>query len=260
MKSADPQVSVNIITHNRENFLSTAIDSVLTQSFEDWELIIVDDYSTDNTSLLMSKYVKKDSRIKYFKNNINLGISKSRNLALGLSSGNFVAVLDSDDYWLNTNKLQLQVDFLNSSNYVLVGSNCQLIDNIGNKIGYYFNNTTDKQIRNSFLFKNQFVNSSVLFLKKIAVDSGAYDEKLSIGEDYDLFLRIGEKGKIANLNDILVAYRQHDGNVTSSKTLAALEDNLTIIKRYKDFYPNYFFALARRFFRLYFFKIFIKKS
>ncbi|MFA6547727.1 MAG: glycosyltransferase [Candidatus Magasanikbacteria bacterium] len=254
------KVSVNIITYNREDFLSKAIDSVLVQSFKDWELIIVDDCSIDNTAVLVSEYIQKDSRIKYFKNDTNLGIGKSRNLALQLSSGKYIAVLDSDDYWSDKNKLQKQFDLLESGEFVLVGGGYQVVDRLGNKKNSFLNPTTDGQIRSKFLFKNPFVNSSVMFKKDLAVKSGGYDESLQVGEDYDLFLRLGRLGRLINIPSIFVNYCQHGQNVSRIKIVNALEDNLVIINRYKNDYPNYFFALLRRSVRLFFVKIFLKKT
>lgn len=254
------KVSINLITYNRADYLKSAIESVLAQSFSDWELIIVDDCSADGTADLVSEYSKKDTRIKYFKNNINLGIGKTRNLALQLSMGKYLAVLDSDDYWVDNDKLLKQFDLLDSGEYILVGGGCQMIDELGVKKNSYLNPPSDKQIRAVFLLKNPFVNSSVMFLKESAIKSGGYDESLRIGEDYDLFLRLGRLGEMINIPSILVNYRQHGQNVSRIKILNALEDNVIIIKRYKNVYPNYFLALMRRLFRLYLVKIFFRKT
>lgn len=253
------KISVNLITYNRANYLKLAIESVLTQSFSDWELIIVDDCSTDDTFEIVSEYLKKDARIKYFKNNINLGIGKTRNLALQLSTGKYIAVLDSDDFWADNDKLSKQFNLLDSGEYVLVGGGCQTVDGFGMKKNSYLNPQTDEQIRGMFLFKNPFVNSSVMFLKEPAIKYGGYDESLMVGEDYDLFLRLGRLGKMINIPNILVNYRQHSQNVSRIKIVSALEDNVVIIKRYKNDYPNYFLALVRRLFRLFLVRLFFKK-
>lgn len=253
-----PKISINIITYNRERYLSQAIDSVLLQSFQDWELVIVDDCSTDKTYELISEYIKKDNRIKYFKNINNFGIAKSRNIALNLSVGKYIAVLDSDDYWSDNNKLKIQFDFLSNGGYVLVGCGCNVVNGRSEKKYELLKATKDSQIRNVFLIKNPFINSSVMFLKDLTIDIGGYDESLRVGEDYDLFLKLGRKGKISNINKILVNYRQHDQNISRLKLISALEDNLIIIKRYKGYYPNFLLALMKRSVRLYIAKMFFR--
>ncbi|MFA5770899.1 MAG: glycosyltransferase family 2 protein [Patescibacteria group bacterium] len=254
------KVSINLITYNRANYLKVAIESVLAQTFLDWELIVVDDCSTDTTVDLIKAYSANDRRIKYFKNSINFGIGKSRNLALEFSTGKYIAVLDSDDYWADNDKLQKQLNLLDSGEYILVGGGCQIIDELGNKKNKYLNPQTDEQIRNIFLIKNPFVNSGVVFLKNAAIKSGGYDESLRVGEDYDLFLKLGCIGKMFNVPTVFVNYRKHEQNVSRIKVVSALEDNITIIRRYKNDYPNYFIAIFRRLFRLFLVKLFFRKK
>ncbi len=260
MISVIPKISINLITYNREKYLSQAIDSVLAQSFQDWELIVVDDCSTDKTFELISGYIEKDKRIKYFNNHNNLGVAKSRNVALNLSVGRYIAVLDSDDYWSDNGKLQKQYDFVSCTDSVLVGGGCQVVGEQSELKHVFYNPVSDLSIRQVFLVKNPFVNSSVMFLKNLAMSVGGYDETLRIGEDYDLFLKLARKGVISNIHEILVSYRQHDQNISRLKIINALEDNLKIIKRYKEYYPNYLLAFMRRSVRLLLAKMFFKKA
>lgn len=244
-----PKISINIITYNRAAYLPEAIRSVLEQSFSDWELIIVDDASTDNTESVVKNFIAADSRVKYFKNDQNKGVARSRNRALMASQGDFIAVLDSDDLWCNTEKLQKQLEvFVSNKDAVLVGGNGVIIDKNGVEHGDYICASSDKQIRQKFLLKNQFIHSSVMFSRQVAA-SGGYDESLVVGEDYDLFLRLGKGGKISNLPFCVVKYRKHDSNQSKEKILSALKDNLKIIARYKNNYPNYCIALCRRYVR-----------
>ena len=127
-------ISIIILTYNRAGFISEAIKSALEQSFSDWELIIIDDASQDNTREIAEDYAKKDSRIKYFRNDEHLRISKSRNKALGLARGEYVAVLDSDDVWSDRDKLKKQYEFLErNKDYVLVGGGVIVIDEFGDR-------------------------------------------------------------------------------------------------------------------------------
>lgn len=117
-----PAISVCIITYNREKYLKEAIDSVVSQNFFDWELIIIDNGSTDNSvEGIIKPYISRDPRIKLFFNRDNR-IAFSRNFALNKCSGRYVAILDSDDVWMDNNKLGDQYIFLeNHKKYVLLG-------------------------------------------------------------------------------------------------------------------------------------------
>ena len=243
-------ISIITITRNRAGFISEAIESALGQSFPDWELIIIDDASQDNTREIADNYAKKDSRIKYFRNDEHLRISKSRNKALSLARGEYVAVLDSDDVWSDRDKLKKQYEFLErNKDYVLVGGGVIVIDEFGKEIRRYFNRESDEDIRWKILFQNQFAHSSVMFKRDMALKAGGYDEDLNIGEDYDLWLKLGTLGKMANIKEYLLKYRVHSGNVTL-KRVEALKNNIAIIRKYKNRYPNYYLAYARRALRL----------
>jgi glycosyltransferase involved in cell wall biosynthesis len=244
-------ISITIITHNREKYIAEAIESVLDQSFKDWELIIIDDASTDNTAEVVAKYLVQDHRIKFHSENVNLGITKARNLALQLTQGKYVAVLDSDDVWIDSDKLQKQYHFLeNNSDYILVGGAVIVINEHGQEIRRYKNPSKDEDIRARILLRNPFLHSSILFRREVAVECGLY-KNYSVGEDYDLFLKMGQVGKFANLEDYLVKYRKHDSGITWSKRVSAAKDHLVIIKKFKKNYPNFFSALIKGYVRVF---------
>ncbi|MFH1946893.1 MAG: glycosyltransferase [Candidatus Magasanikbacteria bacterium] len=246
-----PLISIITITNNREKYIAESIESVLKQSFKDWELIIIDDASTDNTAEVVEEYTAQDHRIKFHHENINLGITKARNLALGLAQGKYIAVLDSDDVWADSDKLQKQYLFLeNNSDHVLVGGAVIVMNEHGQEISRFKNPSTDKNIRSGILLRNPFLNSSSMFRREVAVNCGTY-ENYTVGEDYDLFLKIGKMGKFANLEDYLVKYRKHDSGITWSKRVRAAKDHLIIIAKFKKNYPNYFLAVIKGYLRLF---------
>lgn len=246
-----PKVSIIIITYNREKFIKEAIDSALSQSYQDFEIIILDDCSSDNTYKIIFPYLK-DDRVKYSVNEKRLGISKARNLALSLCDGKYIAVLDSDDIWRDSEKLQKQVDFLEKNEeYALVGTNAIFVNNRGDLIKKSNVRLSDKNIRNNILLRNHFFHSSVMYKKDIAINLGTYDENLKIGEDYDLFLHIGKKYKFANLKDYCIKYRVHDNSICICDKIKASHDVLKIIKKYRTNYPNYFFALIKSYLRIF---------
>lgn len=237
-------------TYNREKFIAEAVESVLMQSFQDWELIIIDDASEDGTENIVKKYSDEDKRIKYYKNQTNLGIVKSRNLALRKSEGRFIAILDSDDVWCEKEKLKLQYDIMDKDDCVLVGTGVQVVGENGKNIQKYFNPLSDKQIRHSILSRNPFAHSSIMYNKDMVLKIEGYRQGLLVGEDYDLCLRLGLEGKMQNLNILGLKYRIHSQNISRRKRLVALKNNLSIIKLYRKVYPNYFRAYIRRNIRL----------
>lgn len=245
-------ISICMITYNREKYLMEAIDSVLAQSFLDWELIIIDNGSRDDSVNLLRSYSENDLRIKLYLNNDNR-ISYSRNLALSKCSGKYIAVLDSDDVWSNKEKLQKQFDFLETNfDYVLIGGQGTSIDENGNEIGKLNRLLTDKDIRKKMLSYNNFIHSSVVFNKEKALSCGGYDETINTGiEDYDLWLKLGNFGKVANLPQNFTKYRVHSGNIRKDLFGQYYIDTIKIIKKYYKKYPNYFYNI----FKLYYLAI-----
>ena len=113
----------------------------------------------------------------------------------------------------------------------------------------YKNPQTDVLIRKKILLRNPFINSSVMFKKDTALRSGGYSD-YTVGEDYDLFLKMGLSGKLANLDDYLVKYRKHGMGATWSKRVRAAKDHLAIIVKFKNSYPNYSLALVKAYLRV----------
>ena len=251
-----PQISIMMLTYNRARFLPEAVESVLAQNFNDWELLTIDDASTDDTEKLVGEYVKKDARIKYFKNQINLNISKSRNRALNLAQGKYIAVLDSDDIWCDENKLIRQYSFLEKNqDYVLIGGGRIIIDENGCELKRTFGTQGDNNLKRNILIKNPFTNSAVMFRKSVAVKVGGYGDGLDGIEDYDLFLRLGAEGRMENLKELIVKYRVHSANITLEKRSELMKQNLRLIKKYDAHYPNFYFALCRRKVRLFLYEV-----
>lgn len=250
-----PRVSINIATYNRGNFIREAIESVLAQTFIDWELIIVDDASTDNTKEIIAPYLA-DPRIKYFRNEKNLNISLTRNRGLQESRGEFVAILDSDDLWCDKEKLSKQVAFLDANpDYGLVGTGVIKIDPTGKEIDKYQNPLSDGEVRRQILSRNTFAHSSVLYRRQIALDLGLYDPALNAIEDYDLWLKIGQKWHFANLPALSLKYRVHSSNISLLDRQRLMKINLDLVKKNRAFYPNFYPAMARRLVRFRFYRL-----
>ena len=242
-------ISVIICTYNRADLLSKAIDSVLSQNYQDFEIIIIDDASTDNTESLVKNFT--DNRIKYYKNDSNLGIAKSRNKGVSLANGEYVAMLDSDDYWLDCNKLQKQLDIFNQDKKIgLVGTGIVCVNDKGEKIKEDIFEIKDNLIRQRILLKNQFAQSSVLFSKEAFNSVSGYDESLLVCEDLDLWLKIGKEFKLANIPEPLIAYLIHAGGISKANKKRIAFSTDKVINRYKYNYPNYFKAQLKSWLRI----------
>ena len=243
-KNLNPQISIITITRNRAGFIAKAIESAQKQGFTSWELLVLDDDSNDETGAILETLIFKDNRIKYHKNSPTLGISKNRNLGLSKARGKYIAVLDSDDEWIDKDKLQKQFDFLEKNNdYVLIGSNIKIIDEKEKFIKETGFATEDIDIRKKILIENQIPHSSVIYKKEIADKIGGYDNKLSCVEDLDLFLKLGKLGKMKNLKEITTAYTKHSGGTSQKMKLAMAWNHLMIVLKNFGKYPNWFSAL-----------------
>lgn len=252
-----PKVSIILITYNRLEYTKEAVSSVVAQSFKDWELVIVDDGSEDERLLkFLNDYARHDERLRVFPE-AHLDIPQARDKALEQAQGKYIAVIDSDDIWVDENKLKKQVEYMDTHrDCVVVGGGVVVIDEAGKKKNKYLNPIADDDIRKVILYKNPLAHSSVLMRHNAIKEAGGYGKNLKVGEDYDLYLRLGKMGKLHNLPEYLLKYRRHSGNRSANEVLVALNNNIEIIKRYKNDYPGYFLAYLRRNLRLIVFKIF----
>ncbi len=238
-----PKISIITITKDRAKFIPEALKSVQKQDFSAWELLVLDDASNDNTEAIVSEYKAKDPRIKYHNNPQGFGISKNRNIGLNLSKGKYIAVLDSDDMWIDKDKLQKQFDFLERNlDYVLIGSNVKIVDDKNIFIKNTDFETDDSKIRNKILRENQIPHSTVMYRKDLAEKVGGYDEKLSCVEDLDFFLKLGLLGKFKNLKEITTAYTRHSGGISHKRKMAMAWNHYKIVWRNFGKYPKWLIA------------------
>ena len=233
-----PLVSILMLTYNRADFLPEAIESVLRQTYSNWELVVIDDGSTDTTSVVMANYT--DPRIKYIKHENNAGLFVRRAESLSYAVGTYTAVLDSDDYWVTNTKLAEQVAFLNENpEHVVIGTPALVIDSNGATLKKHAVATTDQNIRNKILIRNQFIHSSLLIRTEALKKTTGYQPTLA--EDLELILQLGLLGKLANLPDFHTAHRvlqgsQNDRGRTMAKAVTK------IVSTYIHKYPNGLFG------------------
>jgi glycosyltransferase involved in cell wall biosynthesis len=251
-------VSIILPTYNGSPYIKKAIESVLSQTYKNWELIIIDDCSLDRTSSIVANYINLNSNIKYIKNNENLGVQKSLNKGLSVSKGEYIARIDDDDEWIDVDKLKTQVEFLESNiGYVLIGTGALLVDEDDELLSKYLLPKSDLEIKNKILSKNCFVHSSVLFKKNTAQEVGGFSENEAIKhvEDYDLWLRLGMKGKLFNLNTYSTALRVRSQSLTYKKRVTQAKRILNLIVKYRKIYPRFTIGYIIALFRLVFFII-----
>jgi glycosyltransferase involved in cell wall biosynthesis len=242
MPNEAPLISIVMPTYNHSKFIGEAIHSIINQTYKNWELIIINNYSTDNTVDVINSF--KDSRISLVNFKNNGIIASSRNEGIRRSSGEYIAFIDSDDIWM-PKKLEEQLCvFKKYSDLLLVSSNAIFLSNsIIKKIKRYLIITL-KNIRPSFkdmLFYNYVIQSTVIIKKELAKQIGYIDENINLKsvEDYDYWLRIIEykSNSIYVLKKALIKYRVHAGNTFSSG--AKEFDKIKIIyEKYKIKYPE----------------------
>ena len=235
-----PKVSVLIATYNRKRLLPKAIESVLKQSLSDWELVVVDDGSDDGTEELMLEYCRKDGRIKYLKGNHVGRIAVVSNRGLRAASGEYVAVLDDDDFWIDREKLEKQIDFLDKNpSYVGCGSGMITVDEAGNEILRFLKPESDEEIKKKALYANPMANSTTVFRRSIAEDIGFYDETLLQFADWDFWLKIGTRGKLYNFQEYFTSYLMWDKSSSFMRQKENARSALVIVKRYRKIYPGF---------------------
>ncbi len=242
--SVHPKVSILMGTWNRAHVISRAIESIRTQTFKDWELIIADDGSTDDTPHVVHEWQKKEARIVFIRSKENQGISKNYNTGLRIARGEYVAMIDDDDPWCDPKKLEQQIAFLDShSDHVGCGGGMIVVDQGGREKYRYLKPETDEQIRSRMLFSNPMANSTTLFRREAGERVGWYDESTRYSGDRDFWLKMGLEGKLYNFPEYFSYYTMSGANTSIAKIKPHLQATLTIMKRYKEKYPGYVFAL-----------------
>lgn len=214
-QKSPPRVSVIMPAYNGERFIGEAVKSILAQSLTDLELIVVDDGSTDRTREIVRAF--NDPRIRVVSLPENCGSDFAANRAIAESRGEYVARMDQDDL-SHPARLQRQVDFMDRNpKVVLVGASAEYIDDFGGVLGVQRVRTDPDEVGNRLLFGTQFIHSSILARRGALVEVKGYtaDERVKGARDYDLFLRLSEVGKVANLPDVLVSYRLHSQQMSS---------------------------------------------
>jgi glycosyltransferase involved in cell wall biosynthesis len=200
--------------YNGERFLDQAIDSILDQTFPDFEFVIVDDASTDSTWQFLQEYAEEDVRVALLRNQTNQGLAKSLNRGLEIARGEYIARMDADDISL-PERLGAQVSFLDGHAQVgVVGSAIKMIDANGSYIKTIRHPKSHNFILWNLCFHTPFAHPSVMFRKDVVDCVGGYDDELPVNQDRDLWQRLSSVTRFANLSEAHLLFRRHDGSIT----------------------------------------------
>lgn len=223
----EPVISVVMSVYNGERYLKKSIESILTQSFTNFEFVIINDASTDKTDEIIKLY--NDPRIVYIKNETNIGQTKSLNKAIKISRGKYIARMDADDIAF-PDRFNIQVEFLNENPTVKVVGSWYLIINesgkVVRKVCLPADSTEIKAllIASSPLTFPYIAHPTVMIREEIFDDVGYYNEKYYVAQDYDLWIRISREYQVMNLPKVLLKYRMHKLSLTKHRSHISIKE------------------------------------
>ena len=243
----NPQISIIVPTYNRADFLPKAIQSILNQTYQDWEAIIVDDGSTDKTEEIVKDY--NESRIRYIAHKSNLGISTARNTGIKNSKGKYIALLDSDDEWF-PEKLSCQMKTFQEEDLkcgvVCTGGYMVKDDKV---LGVKAIPADLDNFYEKFLFENITWTSNALVKKECFKKAGLFDENLESCEDWDMWIRIAKYYKFIFLEMPLTKYVIHSGQL-SEDLLKKINARKRILFKYQDELKNRKFVYSHHYYKI----------
>lgn len=247
-----PLVSVIIPTYNRPRHLKRAIESALTQTYKNIEIVIVDGSTNDETEKEIQSYLA-DKRINYIHQkeiheDIEVdrkNIAKARNEAIKVSKGNYIATLDDDDFWYNEKKLEKQVKFLEENpDYVACGGGTILFQEKNPKKPFIFAHLPqekDEDIRKTMFLEGISTLSSLCFRKSAWEEVGGFNEGPSLNEDYEFCFQLGKVGKLYNFQEYFIGFSIGEQNETHWKKIGRkrIRYRTQLIKKYHNDYPGF---------------------
>jgi len=214
MQNIKPKISVIMPIYNCEEYLKEAVESILNQTFTDFEFIIVNDGSVDKSLSILREFEQKDKRIKIISRE-NRGLIYSLNEGVKLAQGKYIARMDGDDISL-PERFEKQVKFMEDNKLVVCGTWATVIDSFGNIIRYYtYPPIGNNRIRLYSFFHCPFIHPSTMLEKNVLEKVGGYKNYKNI-EDYELWTRIIYKNNIGNIGEMLMKYRIHNNQITKN--------------------------------------------
>jgi glycosyltransferase involved in cell wall biosynthesis len=244
MMTAPPKVSILMLTYNRPLMIGRAVQSALEQTLGDWELVIVQDGDNPDTEKLVSGYAAGDARIRFHRRGVVGSIAEASNYGLEQARGQYVAILDDDDWWAAPDKLARQVEFLDARpDYAGVGGGYIVVDQTGRQRGNFIKPEQDADIRARALVANPIANSTALFRRVVRGEAVRYDTSMRQFADWDFWLAMGSLGKLHNFPEILAYYALWEGGSSFKNQKANARTGLRIISKHRRQYRGYHLAL-----------------
>jgi hypothetical protein len=216
-----PELTVIMTVYNGEPYLAPALDSVLTQSIRNFDILVIDDGSTDGTPAILENYAGRDSRITVISQE-NRGVVAALNRAYALVQTPYIARLDADDISA-PQRLERQLNFLGRNpDVALLGGAATIINHAGDilqSLDLYSRDipTSSADIKSVLPERNVFINSAVVVRRDAVLDAGGYRRPFQTAEDYDMWLRIAERHEVANLPEVIAQYRVHPSQTTTTR-------------------------------------------
>ena len=224
----DPIISVIMPVFNTEKYINECIDSVLAQTYSDFEFIIIDDCSSDRTLEIIKGY--SDNRIKLIQNTENLGLTKNLNRAIDIANGEFIARMDADDICMPTRFEKQLAAFKSNTQLGICGT---WFENFGDLSGITRYAISHDEIAFGLLYQSQFCHPTVMFRKSVLDNNELrYNETFTTAQDYELWSRIILKTQAFNIPEVLLKYRFHSQSISSTKKEQQLENRNKIITSY----------------------------
>lgn len=239
-----PRVSILMLTFNRPQYIGRAIQSVLEQTFEDWELIVVQDGMHAGVQEIARAWAARDHRIHYFHRTQIGNIANAYNFGLDLTAADFIAILDDDDVWIEPAKLARQVAFFDQNpDYVGCGGGMIVCDHTGTETMRYLKPEHDGEIRRSALVANPIAHSTSMF-RRLSPGLARYDDSLAGYQDWDLWLRLGMHGKLYNFRDMFTRYTLWQGGGSFQQQRANAASAVRIVWRHRKTYRGLLVAIT----------------
>ena len=230
--------------YNGENYLQESLNSIINQSYKNWELIFWDNMSSDNSANIIKK--NNDSRIKYFSSNKFEKLYKARNLALEKCTGDFICFLDTDDFW-DESFLQICLDQILKTNSNVVYTKYFIKNEIKNKIYLNEKKKLPSGIITKNLFKKYLIGINAIFLKKKVFEKQKFNPEYQIIGDFDFLMRLSFKNEFYPIQEPLLTYRYHKTNFTNKNMNLYVQEYNNWIKINKNEIKNSYYLLLLKF-------------
>ena len=247
-------VSIIMPNYNGSKYLAESLRSVISQTYENWELIIIDDCSTDNSIEIIKKFQLSNNKIRLFVNDKNMGAAFSRNVALQKARGRWIAFLDSDDLWINS-KLEMQIEFMINNGYLFTYTKYEEIDEDSNRRHILVSGP--KKITNRKLYQFNYIGCLTAIYDKEQIGVVYVNEKLKSKNDYAMWLKISKKANCYLFSRMTAFYRRRSGSISHKGLKNSIKNQYLLFKlgdeksSFAAFYytmKNMFYAVLKKLF------------